>query len=248
MKRVFGWLLLALAFYLAALLATAPARLLLAWLPEQVRVADVAGTLWSGRAGPLQAGGGPRIERVEWEWRPSGLLLGRMEYKVEVKAFGGHAGFDAGLGPFGGPVLEKVQGAWPAASIGPLLPVKGIALGGRLEVALERLVLEEGWPVEIEGSLHWRDAALVSPFSFRLGGFQAVPALAEDGRLRLDISDDGGALDADGEAVLSRDRSYRLDLRIRARASAAPGLADSLKLLGNPDARGFYRLHLSGRF
>ncbi len=247
MKRAFGWLLLALAFYLAALLATAPARLLLAWLPEQVRLVDVTGTLWSGRGGPVQVEK-LRIERVEWDWRPSGLLLGRMAYRVRVKTLGGHAGFDMGVGPFSGVVLEDMQGAWPAASIGPLLPVKGIALGGRLELALERLVLEQGWPAEIEGSLHWRDAALVSPFSFELGSFQAVPALAEDGRLRLDISDDGGALDADGEAVLSPDHRYRLDLRIRARASAAPGLADSLKLLGNPDARGFYRLQLSGRF
>jgi len=63
----------------------------------------------------------------------------------------------------------------------------------------------------------------------------------------VDLDDESGPLDLEGELVLMRDGSWHLQGTLRARGDADEALTQALALLGQPDAQGRYRFESTGR-
>jgi general secretion pathway protein N len=241
MRRVVAVLGLLLVL-MAALVLWFPARWALVLAGHRLhslRLEGVHGTIWHGGA-----------QRLSWTGQPLGQLQWTLSRQALLGDVHGQVALDdthwQGRAHFRrtGPQalsLSDVHAKVPVAWLHPYLSTP-LAPGGRLHADLSELVLREGWPVQLQGVLHWEHATLDD-------GRGAVPlgslyARLEDQagtRLLAHLGDDGhGPLSLHGQ-LDATPLGWRLDAVLFAREGDAR-LRALLSRFGTLDHAG--RLHL----
>lgn len=232
----------------AALLWWLPARWALPLLQSSLhglRLQQVGGTLWDGRAERVLSAGGRDLGRVQWQLSHR-ILLGRVELRVDF------------AGPqfaFSGQVRKLPAGrmAWSdlqaRAELSALAdPRLRLPLGqprGELALRADHALLQGGWPLRMRAELQWRQAAMQTQ-----GGDVALGDLhgqvtAQDGVIHAQWQDDGqGPLRTSGALQLSL-LGWRLQAELQPR-HGDPALRRWLAALGQPDAGGTIHLERSG--
>lgn len=247
------YLLLGGVAYLLSLAATLPAAHAYRWLEPylpgnpRVVVSGLAGTVWDGSAQRF-AIAGRSLGEARWRWRPGALVTGALGAAWSVRDGEDHLAGEAALAWDGEVRLQDVEGRLAAGrlvqEVAQGLPV---AAAGTVSIALQRLVLEAGAPVEAAGRLVWNGARLTAPQSFELGDLAVDLEPAEGGGLRGTLSDGGGPLAAEGELRLESDGRYRFEGRLAARAGVDSPLGRALAVLGPKHPRGGVRVTYQGR-
>ena len=245
-----SWWALGLGAYIAFTLATFPAGTALRWLaPPEVTFAGVAGTLWSGSAASCAAGGF-RAEALRWRVRPASLLLGRISAHLEARIPDGFIAGDVVASP-SSVRFAALRGATSLPALAAVLPIRGMR--GQASVALESLVLENGWPASITGEL--KLAGLEAPPLISDGSASLVPlgdytvtfVPAPAGQIAAQVVDNGGPLEVAGTVSLDVARNYTIDVLVEPRAGAPEMLVEGLSYTtSDPDAEGRRRLSLNG--
>ena len=110
----------------------------------------------------------------------------------------------------------------------------------------ERLIVENGTPVEATGTLNIANlvSRYLSPTS--LGDYKAEFQTQEGGILGT-VESIRGVLELDGTIKLSRDRSYEFIVMVAATPAAPINIAQQLRLLGSPDAQGKREFRIEGQ-
>ena len=253
MMSRWSWLALGAGAYLAFTLAAFPASTAVRWFaPPNVAVVGAEGTLWSGGAASCSVAG-LSLEALRWRVRPWWLLIGRLDATVEARIPDGFVSADV-VASTGRVALTNLRGGTSLTALTNLLPVRSVrGMRGQGSVALQSLVLEDGWPVSIVGEL--RVAGLeVPPFVptgtsglLPLGDYTITFAEAPPGRLAARFVDTAGPLAVDGSVALDETRTYTLDAFIKPRADASDTLVQGLQIMtAEPDAEGRRRLTLTG--
>jgi general secretion pathway protein N len=245
-----SWWALGVGAYLAFMLAMFPAGTALRWFaPPGVAFAGVAGTLWSGSAASCAAGSF-RADSLRWRVRPASLLLGRISANVEARIPDGFVAGDLTASP-SSVRFSNVRGGTSLPALAALLPVSGMR--GQVSVALELLVLDDGWPSAAIGEL--KLAALESlPLIpdgtgayLPLGDYTVTFVPAPAGSLEARVVDNGGPLEVAGTVSLDASRAYTIDALVEPRAGAPEMLVEGLRIMtADPDAEGRRRLSLTG--
>jgi general secretion pathway protein N len=242
---------LGLGAYVAFTLATFPAGTALRWFaPPEVTFAGVGGTLWSGSAASCAAAGF-RAEALRWRVRPASLLLGRISANIEARVPGGFLAGDL----IASPSSVRFSELRAATSVPVLVSVVPALQGmrGQASVALESLVLENGWPASITGEL--KLAGLEAPPLISDGSASLVPlgdytvtfVPAPAGQIAANVVDNGGPLEVAGTVSLDTARNYTIDVLVEPRAGAPEMLVEGLRYTtSEPDAEGRRRLSLNG--
>jgi hypothetical protein len=236
--------------YVAFTLATFPATTALRWFaPPGVTFAGVAGTLWSGSAESCSVDG-LTIDALRWRTHPASLFLGRISASVEARI---PDGFVAGV-VTASPAsvrFSDLRGATSLPALTAVLPVRGMR--GQASVALDELVLENGWPATIVGELRLaglETAPLIPDGSgalLPLGDYTITFLQAPAGALAAQFVDNGGPLEVAGTLNMDNTRTYVLDALVEPRAGAPESLVEGLKIMtAEPDAEGRRRLNLTG--
>ena len=232
--------------YLLVLLAHFPAGKLTGYLEQQyapLAFRSVSGSVFSGSAARVEREGllaGP----LNWNFRPAGLLRGRLEYhlqgSVRQHRFTGDAAIDlAGRLHVSDAGIELD----PADLVREYSPV-GFTTTGLVNVQIETLELLDGFPVALDGHLVWTEAGVTEPVSLALGRLEVMLG-HEDERITGEVSNDGDTRVA-GRLALSATREYSLDLQVTPGGEASPEVFDFLKSWGQPGQGGGYRLADSG--
>jgi general secretion pathway protein N len=245
-----SWWALGLGAYIAFTLASFPAGTALRWFaPPGLAVAGVTGTLWSGSAASCSVGGFT-AESLRWRVRPTSLLLGRVAADVEARI---PDGFVAGVVTASPSQvrIEELRGGTSLPALANVLPLKGMR--GQANVALEELVLENGWPATIVGELKLAGLETVplipdgSGSLLALGDYTVTFLPAPQGALAARFVDNGGPLEVSGSFDMDDTRTYSLDALVEPRAGAPEALVEGLKIMtAEPDAEGRRRLSLTG--
>src|SRR5262245_52384224 len=145
-----SWLAIGVGLYLAFTVAMFPAGVALRWFaPQGVTFAGVAGTLWSGSAATCSVGSFT-LTALRWRLRPTSLFLGRVSANVDARIPDGFVRGDV-IASASSVRLSNFQAATSLPALEGVLPVRG--LRGQASVALESLVLEDGWPTAAIGQL-----------------------------------------------------------------------------------------------
>lgn len=245
-----SWIALGLGAYVAFTLAKFPAGTALRWFgPPGIAFAGVAGTLWNGGAASTTVDGFT-IEGVRWRVSPLPLLLGRVAADVEARIPDGFVSGNVTASP-SRVELSEFRGATSLPALAGLLPVRGMR--GQASVALEQLVLENGWPSVAVGEIKVAGLETLplipngSGAYLPLGDYTVSFTPAPEGTLAAQFVDNGGPLEVAGTVTLDAARAYTIDALVEPRADAPEQLVEGLRIMtSEPDAEGRRRLNLTG--
>lgn len=249
MKAV-GRYLLGLGVLLLILLTVLwflPVRWVMPWLAPRlhdVRLQQLEGSIWDGRAGQVMAADGRVLGSLHWQLSHRALLgqwLGQLE-------------FHGPQGDFSGAVqrLPNNQLAWHDA-IGRIdlsaLPQRDSPLTGaprgQVRIDISQALLQAGWPQQLAGKLQWQQAAMHLPDGDVALGTLLADLQAQNGVISVQWHDDeAGPLQTTGQLQVST-LGWRLDASMRTR-HADPALQRWLSQWGTTTADGTVQVHRTG--
>mgnify|MGYP001822158900 FL=1 len=232
---------------LLLLVANAPARLLLAVLPEQQLVLQgISGTLWQGRASrSLVAveGGWLQLGATEWTLKPFSLLL--LAPRLQLESHWGRQTLVADLTLRSADTIEmnNVDLRVDAGLLRQYLP---LGLVGDVAAQFETLEIVDGMPVTASGRIVWQEGGWISPQGRRSLGSYAVDLNSpEPGLIAGEVITLAGDLTAQGNVSLEQ-AQYRIDVTLEGSGLQDPQLSQALQLVAAPVAGGF-RVQLEGQ-
>ena len=143
--------LIGVATFVVAVFVVLPARVAYHWfVPPTIQLAGIDGSIWSGSAREVTASG-IYLRDVEWRVRPLSLFTGRLGMSVSANPASGFLETDLAL-TFGGDViLSDLRASVPLQMFAQLLNMPG--LSGEASVELASLRVDDGLPVEADGTL-----------------------------------------------------------------------------------------------
>ena len=233
------------------------ATVLLWWLPVRwalpllqpslhgLRLQQVHGSVWNGRAEQVLASNGRDLGRLQWQLSHR-ALLGQAEVQLD---------FDGPQFEFHGQLrkLSAAQVVWSGVqgrvNLSALTdPRLRLPLGkpqGELDLNAEHALLQGGWPMQLKAVLHWRHAALRTQGGEVVQGDWDGQLDAQNGVIHAQWQDDGqGPLRTTGELQLSP-LGWRLAAELQARHDD-PVLRHWLAALGKPGADGTVHVERRG--
>jgi general secretion pathway protein N len=224
-----------------------PARWALPWIEPQLhglRLQQVQGQLWDGRAGQILNAQGNPVGQLQWQLSRR-ALLGQVQLQLDFQ--GPHLTFSGAMQRLPDNQLQW-RGVSVHADLAALLPRVALPQGqplGELQLAVDQAVLQGGWPLQLDARAQWLQAAMrTRSGDVALGNLQ-WQAQAQGGVIEVQLHDDGhGPLEADGQLQLSP-LGWRLDAKLRARQTD-PALRHWLAGLGQLDADGGVHIQRSG--
>jgi general secretion pathway protein N len=238
MKRVWPLVALGIGAFIVFALVTLPASVVLSRIDSPaVSFSGISGTLWNGRAQALRVGG-LHAGSVEWDLHVLPLFTGSLSTDVKITRTDGFAQGEVTAAPSGRLILDGFTASLPVSALPANIAQGG--WGGTLNLKLSRLVLEEGWPLQADGTIEALD--LVGPANrpAEIGSYKIAftGADASAGVLTGALNDLGGPLQVTGTVELKPDRSYLVKGLIAPRPNAPASIANALQYLPPPDAQG----------
>ena len=253
MKRWRWHILLFIAVYTVALVATLPAALALRWaepvlqkLPQRPVLQGIDGSIWSGRAAQASYHG-LVLGELQWEISPWNLLIGHIDMELKITNAEGYLDGTLSSGFSGGRMrLHDVKGQLPAVWVKSFMPSLPITPTGSFAVNMDEAVIEAARLRALDGRLVWNKGGVSAPLALEFGDLVAEFTSNESG-IAGRIKDSGGPLQLAADLKLGADGGYTLTGKSAARPGANPALGTSLSLLGQPDAQGMIPFRFNGR-
>ena len=251
-RRLRRWQKIVLVVVVALLLTVAlgwffPARWALAWMAPPLhglRLQQVHGLLWNGRAEQVLLADGSVLGHVQWQVSRRALFAAaplQVDFAGPQLAFSGRVQKE----PNGRVRWDNVQLRVDLALWRPPAATAWGQPRGKLWMTASHAVLQGGWPLQLDLRAHWRDAAVLAHGGkVTLGAFDSRVTVRA-GVVDATVSDvAGGPLQVRGTLRLSP-LGWSLDARLRARR-ADPALQHWLADLGAADATGSVHVQRHG--
>ena len=222
-----------LATLVLALLWFLPARWALPWIEPQlhgVRLQQVHGSVWDGDAGEVIGVAGQRLGPLHWQVSRRALLG---DTRLHVVFAGLQLTFSGSIRHLPDGRIEsddlRLHVALDARATYAKTPL-GQPLG-ELQVNVEHVVLQGGWPLELKAHGLWQHAAMLTANGVVPLSDIQVEAQSQGGVIQAQWHDVGaGPLQVQGQLQLSP-LGWRLDTTLRAR-QPDPALQRWLAQLG----------------
>lgn len=241
-----GALLLGTAAYGVFLVAMLPATFIAPQVAKashgQVRLANVAGTLWNGSARAEVAAPGMAftIDEMRWRFLPGRLLAGRIAFAIEARVAKLEARMEAARGPLQWSVRD-LRASGDAAVLASLFPLAS-AWQPAGAIAIEAAHLTwDGRQASGTATAEWRDAALALSPARPLGSWRAQ-ADAQGVTIRVNLATTRGPLRLAGNGTLPLPGRFTFAGEARAEPGRERELEALLALLGPRRADGAHTL------
>ena len=220
-KRIVPLLLLLYVFFLILKL---PASRVVASLdvPQQdFAFQRMEGTLFSGNADQAAIDRFP-IGWLQWRLEPSALLLGCLQYRLELDG----PALQDGQGRVGSCLgsrayVKDFSARLDARELGILASHGLLALGGKAELDIDTLEWGDEAYGEASGSAVWRAAVIEGGKALRLGTV-TVSFAQEDGNLMGRLGNRGGDVALTGSVTLDRGGRYQAQAHFAGRNGGQP--------------------------
>ena len=245
--RAPGLAVIGIAAYLVCLGATVPAAFLLARAqdaqPGKFEVREASGTAWHGVAKvAFNSPGGPiAIDRLEWRWLPSRLVMGRFAFDVTGEGAGMAVRYEGGR-TFSAWEVRDLQVRGDAAAMTTLVPwIAPWRPEGQVTIASPSLTTD-GAELRGEARVEWKGAAVALSEVRPLGSYRA-DIRAEGHAGKVAISTLEGALRVSGQGTLTPPTRFAFSGEARAADAQAKALEPLLNLMGPQRADGARNLN-----
>lgn len=233
--------LAALLLALGLLVWFAPARWVVPWVNAHAHgttLRDVEGSVWDGRAGALVAADGSTLGALHWTLSRR-ALLGRPDGHVELAGAAidlrGDFSRDGETLRWRDVHLRLALDRLPAVATPWGRPL------GVLQAEVAQATLRQGWPLMLDGQVHWQPAAIGTAEDRVVLGHLVATVNGREGVLQAALRDTGqGPLQLDG-SVQASPLGWRIDLSLAPRGDD-PALRRWLARLGPPGPGGAVHL------
>jgi len=226
-----------------ALLINMPARLVLnqVQIPANLKISRLQGTLFRGEVGELRVGQ-LAINQLTYRIDLSCLLTATVCYQLVFEEGLVRAGFE----PISQTIrLSQLDAEFPIQQLAALGNQLLVSPSGRLRVESDSITIRQGKVVEFDALTTWSNAGIIGE-DFNLGDYQLE--ITKDSELyRLILQDKDAVLDIGGEAKLSSDGNYSLNINIQARAGLDSRIKNALELVAQKKGLSQYSVRRSGQ-
>ena len=248
MSRVWRLAALGAGAYLLILVATFPAARVSGMLLDpdaDLSLHRVSGSVFSGQAAQLVYQG-LDLGEVHWRFRPLALLLGRMEYRIELLSPANHGELSIGKTLTGRTHVHDVDiELLPGRLVNHYSPTP-VNTSGTVHLVFETFNPGSDYSGEVSGLLEWRDAVVLEPINLVLGQL-ALDVVTDNGEL-IGVLTEGGALGASGELALSPNYAYRVELLLHPGNEVSADTLDWLEQTAQRLPNGDFSIDMSGQF
>jgi len=246
-SRVWRLVALGAGAYLLILVITFRAARVSGMLLDQnadLSLGRVSGSVFSGQAAQLVYQG-LDLGEVHWQFRPLALLLGRVEYRIELMSPANQGELSIGKTLTGRTHVHDVDiELLPGRLVNHYSPMP-VNTSGVVHLVFETFNPGADYSGEVDGRLEWRDAFILDPINLVLGQL-VLDVVTDDGELVGRITE-GGELGASGELALSATYVYRLKLLLRPGNDVSSESLDILEQSAQRQTNGDYRIDMSGQ-
>ncbi|RFA31421.1 hypothetical protein CAI21_02065 [Alkalilimnicola ehrlichii] len=238
---------LGLASYLLFLAITFPASQAYTLFGDRlpVQAYGLSGSIWSGQAAVATIEG-QRLEAVQWKLRPSHLLTGRLASDVQARLPNGSV---SGYVNVSGNSL-RARDLRLDMPVDQLLNMADVTLpariGGRFDISMRSLRIENERLTEADGMLTWHQATLNLGRPLQMGSLNLRLEPGEDGMINGTLISQGGPIDLSGDLRIRPDGDFDLEMTVRALEGAEDAIGPAMGLLGIPADGTPVRSRLSG--
>ena len=250
--RFIGLCLLGILSYIVAMIVLFPAAPVVDYFRPQlgpVAVEGVNGKLYKGVIDEVRSTDDLlplEFQNVGWAIAPNTLLKGGVGVSI---SFDGYGGQGSGL----------ITRAWDgsisvtdfdfnalAKELEPLLPVPIASFTGELLANIDKITLVNELLTGFDGTLTWRDAALVTPVPTSLGTVDVVIKSDGEQSHTVTLKAAGGDIVMDGEVSVTSDGDFAVDVLFTPAQNAPADVLNGLRQMGRPDAQGRVRFRRQG--
>lgn len=209
-----------------------------------LRMDQVSGTVWDGRAGLLLTADGRDLGKLEWHVSHAALWG---DTRLSVGLDGPQLSFHGDMHQLDAQRVEwnqlHVQGDIDA--LGNHTVALGGMLRGHVNIDIAHVLLQGRWPLELDGKASWGEAEVATAKGVLALGEIQLQAQGQEGVIQGQLHDGGsGPLQLDGQLGLSP-LGWRYSVNAKPRG-ANPALQAWLQTLGRADADGTVRIKGSG--
>ena len=247
MSRVWRLVALGVGAYLLILVITFPAARVSGMLLDQnadLSLGRVSGSVFSGQAAQLVYQG-LDLGEVHWQFRPLALLLGRVEYRIELMSPANQGELSIGKTLTGRTHVHDVDiELLPGRLVNHYSPMP-VNTSGMVRLVFDTFNPGADYSGEVNGRLEWRDAVILEPINLVLGQL-VLDVVTDDGELVGRITE-GGELGASGELALSATYAWRLKLLLHPGNDVSSESLDMLEQSAQRQTNGDYRIDMSGQ-
>ncbi len=229
--------------YLFFLTLDAPARLLTRWLPQDLAVNGVNGTIWHGQ-----------IDAVRWRSSDVGAVSWDVTFSDLMPALA--VAFDSRDGPRGKSVIRGWQQAqffqWqvsvPTAYVVNKLPlIVPVSAQGNVQLRLQHAVVDPRGCQSLSATLNWQNAALGTPLGTVALAQPQVQLNCHEGRLEMALRQQSPYVQITGKGSLAASGEYQFDGRVASGDAMPQAIGRILSTQGNADTQGGRLLRFQGR-
>jgi general secretion pathway protein N len=246
MPRSGALLAAGIAAFLLFLLAFLPATLALRFVPPELALEGLSGSVWNGSVANASWRGKP-LGPLRWSSRFWRLPLLELNYAIAYGPPGEEVSLDVVARPGGKLELSAVRGTLPVSRFQGFLARRG--WNGRIELDIARVELRDARPVAAEGTVLVRGLSAPYAGSGGLGDFEltlgegSVGGQGIAGRLR-DLG--SGPLTVRATLQLDETGGYLMSGEVATAAGADPRIQQALAYLGPPDSLGRRQFAIEG--
>lgn len=249
MKPAFKYAAVLLGAWLFFMLMLFPAGHAYQWIGARVSLPvdlyQIDGSLWSGSARTAVIAGKP-VGQLHWRFRPHALLLGRLEFRIDMQRDNGRFEGLAGRALNGSMYLRDARVDITLNEAALLAGYGDLGLAGRLDASIRQVRLGRDGLTGAEGLIEVAGAGIGPPLNVQLGGYAMEITSGEDA-IHGALRDSGGPLQTEGTLLVNPDGSFRFTAGFSPRGSGSEELMRALRMIGTPGAGGKVTVSQQGR-
>ncbi len=253
MKRVLTYSSIVLLCYFVFLLITFPAdraySMAKSMMPN-VALYGVRGTVWAGEADAVVLKDKQPLREFEWTVLPWHILMGRLAADVKFDNNRTWVNARVAYSVTGKVIVSRLSGQLDGEALQSLLPNNlPMKLGGLFRMNVDEVVYspEQQTLLAAEGQVNWQNASIKVMQEAKIGDFQLIMTTTDAGvhGAFTDVNNEGPLM-VQGDVVLSPEKQYELNAKLKVRDAARQDLVQSLRFIGRADAQGFVVFNKKG--
>ena len=238
------YLITGVVIYLASLIYMTPAQLIVNQLTrddKNIALSDINGTLWNGSAKSARF---QKHQLDEITWSFSAWRLFTAEISFNINALYKKKPITTVIGTSLSDTIKvhDLTAAIDAYVFGQLIDLPVGELDGDIEISIQQASWSQNSVPSIRGTATWKRSAIIIAEKAELGELIIDLDEDDDSPIVATIKNTPVDLAINGNAIVSDEGDYELNITLKPTTNASVNLRNSLKMVAKPQPDGSYKI------